>query len=90
MVAVNRTKGKESPTTTNSGAISWNVSIHLQKVEKEMEVVDIWCELKYRTKLLYNKIDHTNMTSVSLHRCWLKIEMFGVGVSLRWGDRLKP
>ena len=89
MVAVNRTKGKESPTTTNSGAISRNVLIHLQKVEKEMEVVDIWCELKYRTKLPYDKINHTNMT-VSLHRCWLKIEMFGVGVSLRWGGRLKP
>ena len=53
MVAVNRTKGTESLTTTNtSGAISRNVLIHLQKVEKEMEVVDIWCKLKYKTKLL--------------------------------------
>ena len=51
VVAVNKTKGKESPTTTNSGAISRNVLIHLQKVEKEMEVVDIWCELKDKTKL---------------------------------------
>ena len=63
--------------------------IHLQKVEKEMEVVDIWCELKYRTKLLYDKTNHTNMT-VFLHTCRLKIEMFGVGGSLRWGGRLKP
>ena len=89
MVAVNRMKGKEFPTTTNSGAISRNVLIHLQKIEKEMEIVDIWCELKYRTKLGYDKTDHTNMI-VSLHRCWLKVEMFGVRVSLRWGGRLKP
>ena len=39
----------------------------LQKVEKEMEVVDIWCKLKYKTKLQECKNDHTNMT-VSLHR----------------------
>jgi hypothetical protein len=45
VVAVDR-KGKESPTTTNSGTISPNVIAHLRKVEKEMEVVDIWCEIK--------------------------------------------
>ena len=90
MVAVNRMKGKESPTTTNSGAISRNVLIHLiQKVEKEMKGVDIWCEFRYRTKLQCCKTDHTNMTE-SLHRCWPKVEIFGVEVSLvRWGGTLK-
>ena len=43
VVAINRTKGKESLTTTTSGGISQNVLTHLQKVEKEMEVVNIWC-----------------------------------------------
>ena len=45
VVAVSR-KGKESPTTMKSGAISRNVIAHLRKVEREMEVVNIWCELK--------------------------------------------
>jgi hypothetical protein len=45
VVAVSR-RGKESPTSTKSGAISPNVIAHLRKVEKEMEVVNIWCELK--------------------------------------------
>ena len=88
VVAVNRMKGKESSITTNSGAISRNVLIHLQKVEKEMEVVDIWCKIKYRTKLHCCKNDHTNMT-VYLHRSWRKVEMIGVGVSLQWGDTMK-
>ncbi len=36
----------ESPTTVKSGAISPNVIRHLRKVEKEMEIIDIWCEIK--------------------------------------------
>ena len=65
VVAVNRTKGKESPTTTNSGAISRNVLIHLQKVEQEMEVVDIWCELKYKKVTLWQEqpYQHDNIST---------------------------
>jgi hypothetical protein len=45
VVAVNR-KGKESPTNATSGTISPNVIAHIGKVEKEMDVVNIWCEVR--------------------------------------------
>ena len=60
----------------------------LQKVEKEMEVVDIWCELKYRTKLQRCKNDHTYMT-VPLHRSWLRGEMIRVRLSLWRGGHIE-
>jgi hypothetical protein len=44
LVSVNR-KGKEGPTTTESGTIGRNVLAHLQKIEREMEVIEIWCEI---------------------------------------------
>jgi hypothetical protein len=45
VVAVNR-KGKESQTTKESGTISPNVLTHLDKVEKDMDVIDFWCQVK--------------------------------------------
>jgi hypothetical protein len=45
VVSVDR-RGKESPPTTKSGTICRNVLAHLQKVEKQMDVVCIWCEIK--------------------------------------------
>jgi hypothetical protein len=45
LVSVDR-RGKESPPTTSSGTIGRNVLAHLQKVEKQMDIVCIWCEIK--------------------------------------------
>ena len=45
VVAVDR-KGNESAPSERSGSISPNVLAHMQKVERHMDVVDIWCEIK--------------------------------------------
>ena len=50
LVSVNR-MGKESPCTGNSTTISANVLTALRKIEKDLDVIDIWCEVKLpRTK----------------------------------------
>ena len=45
VVALNR-RGKESPTTSKTGTICPNVLSHLIKVERQMDVVDIWCQIQ--------------------------------------------
>jgi hypothetical protein len=45
VVAVNR-KGKELVTTQHTGTIPPNVITALRKEEKDMDVIDIWCEVR--------------------------------------------